>query len=423
MVRSFLLAVSLLLSGSLHANQSMPVEMRNAQLSELVAYVTETLKVPVFMDDALSKKTVTFVNAYMTEDDALWYLEKVVTQSGLSFVHEKGAVFITSREQSGMIPGSLHQPGAQLDKRAELRVETEPLISEVVVLSRASVEQAEVITQSLLEQHTTNFELKEGYAPPFSVLRLPSGDGLLITGYRYQLEHVKGVIKALSVSERQLSVQAIVYETVVDHTDTAGFQLAIRGSSGLLQLGSAASVTSPSFLADLVSGDLSALLTALSSEAETKVLSNPTVTVTQGERAYISVGQKVPFIVGTEVLENGREIQRIERQDVGLTLDVQPNLLPDGRVQIKVNQTASTLARSSVGAADLITNQRVLQTSLILQPNQIYSLGGLIQEQENGSTNSVPVLSDLPFIGSAFSSDSRSSNRTMLNVLIKVSEV
>ncbi|HXN16448.1 MAG TPA: type II secretion system protein GspD, partial [Usitatibacter sp.] len=142
------------------------------------------------------------------------------------------------------------------------------------------------------------------------------------------------------------------------------------------------------------------------------------------EEAKIVVGQNVPFITGTYTPTAGsasNPFQTIERKDIGLTLRVTPQVSEAGAVKLKIFQEVSSVTRDAqlVRSADIITNKRSLESTVLVDNGQIVVLGGLIQDDHQGSIDKVPLLGDIPILGALFKYETRNRKRTNLMVFLR----
>src|SRR6185369_6639381 len=170
--------------------------------------------------------------------------------------------------------------------------------------------------------------------------------------------------------------------------------------------------------------NLQVLARALEGDSSANVLSTPNVLTLDNEEAKIIVGQNVPFITGSYTPAAGsatNPFQTIERKDIGLTLRVTPTVSEAGGVKLKIFQEVSSVTRDKilVGSADIITNKRSLESTVLVDSGQIVVLGGLIQDDQQSSVDKVPLLGDIPWIGALFKYESRSRKRTNLMVFLR----
>lgn len=179
---------------------------------------------------------------------------------------------------------------------------------------------------------------------------------------------------------------------------------------------------------------LSAVLSALRSDGNTNVLSTPNLLTLDNESAQIVVGQEVPFVTGqfstgntsTNTGDDGtttstpNAFQTIERKDVGLTLEITPQINEGDTIQLDIKQEISNVSQTTVqGQADLITDTRSIEAKVQVDDGQIIVLGGLIQDNMVDSVDWVPILGDIPLLGSLFRKKSKSTRKTNLMVFLR----
>ncbi len=169
-------------------------------------------------------------------------------------------------------------------------------------------------------------------------------------------------------------------------------------------------------------GDFGLLLQAVGTNSAANLLSSPSITVLDNEPAEIVVGQNVPFRTGSFATDGNstNPFTTISREDVGLTLRVVPRVHEGGVVRLEVAQEISSLVPTAViGAADLITNRRSLQTSALADDGETIVLGGLVTDDRNSTNSRVPGLGSLPLVGAAFRSRRDSQTRRTLFIFLK----
>jgi general secretion pathway protein D len=170
--------------------------------------------------------------------------------------------------------------------------------------------------------------------------------------------------------------------------------------------------------------NLQLLARALEGDSGANVLSTPNVLTLDNEEARIIVGQNVPFITGSFTPTSGsanNPFQTIERRDIGLTLRVTPQVSEAGAVKLKIFQEVSSVTRDKalVQSADIITNKRSLESTVLVDNGHIVVLGGLIQDDQQASIDKVPLLGDIPYLGALFKYESRNRKRTNLMIFLR----
>jgi general secretion pathway protein D len=170
---------------------------------------------------------------------------------------------------------------------------------------------------------------------------------------------------------------------------------------------------------------LTALARLLESDSDANILSTPNLLTLDNEEAKIVIGQNVPFITGGYKQGTGGAttdpFQTIERKDVGLTLKVKPQVSEGGTIKLQILQEVSSVQKkvAELGASDLITNKRTIETTVLVGDGEAIVLGGLIQDEAQNGIEKVPGLGDLPFIGGLFRSESRNRKKTNLMVFLR----
>jgi general secretion pathway protein D len=162
---------------------------------------------------------------------------------------------------------------------------------------------------------------------------------------------------------------------------------------------------------------------ALETDSQANILSTPSVVTLDNETAQIVIGQNVPFVTGSYA-QTGTTVsspfQTFERKDVGLSLKVRPMVTDGGVVRIQIYQEASSLQASSVSnSSGPITNKRSLESTVLVDDGNIIVLGGLINDQSGAGEDKVPLLGDIPGLGSLFRYSTRKRTKTNLMVFLR----
>jgi len=146
------------------------------------------------------------------------------------------------------------------------------------------------------------------------------------------------------------------------------------------------------------------------------------------KEAKIVVGQNVPFRTGSTVTGSegaSNPFTTIQREDVGLTLEVTPHVHDGNLVRLEVHQVVSEVdpaslnAIGSAGSADLITNKREINTTILVDNQEVIILGGLIRDKETISDSRVPILGSIPGLGLLFKSSAKSIEKQNLLVFLR----
>ena len=166
-----------------------------------------------------------------------------------------------------------------------------------------------------------------------------------------------------------------------------------------------------------------AILNALHSLTDVKILSNPSLVVLDNEQATLEVGDQVPVTTGTaDVLSaSSTVVNTVDYKDTGIIMHVQPRVNSNGVVSLAIDQEISSVPENTSSSQNLTPtiSQRKVKSSISVQSGQMVLLAGLVSETQNASRSGVPVLDQLPYIGAAFGTTGKSKVRTELIMLIR----
>ncbi|TFY85603.1 type II secretion system protein GspD [Pseudomonas kairouanensis] len=273
---------------------------------------------------------------------------------------------------------------------------------------------------------------------------------LLISAPDPLYRNLREVIDMLDQRRAQVVIESLIVEVGEDDATEFGVQwqagnLAGKGGFGGVNLGGTGVVgtpTSPTSIDVLPKGlniglvngtvdipgigkvlDLKVLARALKSKGGTNVLSTPNLLTLDNEAASIFVGQTIPFVTGSYVTGGGgtsnNPFQTVQREEVGLKLNVRPQISEGGTVKLDIYQEVSSVDTRASVEAGTVTNKRAIDTSILLDDGQIMVLGGLLQDGYSQSNDAVPWLSDIPGLGALFRNEKRSVSKTNLMVFLR----
>lgn len=281
-----------------------------------------------------------------------------------------------------------------------------------------------------------------GPAPEVSIEASTETNSIVIRGTSNQIQEATSLIAALDQRPKQVMIEAAIVEVSGDVAERLGVQLGLGDNlpnggiaatsfgNGGTSLGNVLSALGVSQASGLASGltlggsadNFGILVQALSQSTQANLLSTPSITTTDNKAATIVVGQNVPFRTGSFSTDGNTAtpFTTIERRDVGITMQVLPRVTSNGIVRLEIAQEVSSLVNANVeGAADLITNRRVIETTVQAQDGGTVVLGGLITDDSRSSLGKVPGLGDVPVIGGLFRSKSNDQTRRTLFVFMR----
>jgi general secretion pathway protein D len=270
-----------------------------------------------------------------------------------------------------------------------------------------------------------------------SVLNVPSGDvarivpdepnnALLIFATRSEYDLLTKALKKLDVYPRQVLIEAILAEVTLTDDLQFGIALSFNGDEVTITNSNASNgaiaSSFPGFSVLYSGNDVRAVLNALQSKTNVKVLSSPKLMVLNNQTATLQVGDQVPIITqqAQGVVSPGAPIvNTVELKDTGVILKVTPRVNDSGMVTLDVEQEVSGVAPTTTSGINSPTiQQRKLSSTVAAQSGNTIALGGLIRENVSSGKSGIPYLSEIPIIGGAFRTTNNNNRRTELIVLL-----
>jgi general secretion pathway protein D len=284
---------------------------------------------------------------------------------------------------------------------------------------------------------------------PINIQADEAANALIITAPPDQFRSLEGIIRKLDIRRAQVLVEAIIAEVSYDRAKKLGVQwivdgtpdgsgpvgvinlgtpsisdvgTAIKGGGGV-QLGAGTFIGAGKF--NSASVNFAALIQALDSDSTSNILSTPTLMTLDNQEAKIVIGQNVPFVTGSYTSTGGTSssvnpFQTVQRQDVGLTLQVKPQINEGNAIKLEIEQEISSINNTaSAGASDIVTNKRTFKTVVMVDDGSTIVLGGLIDENLQQGEEKVPLLGDLPLLGALFRANTTHKVKTNLMVFLR----
>ena len=255
-------------------------------------------------------------------------------------------------------------------------------------------------------------------------------NALLIRAPRVEYRRIEQALRELDRAPMQILIEASIVEVSLTGNLAYGVEWYLQnglsnGREGIASLNmnesSAIGARQPGFSYTIINkaNVVRATLNALSEKSQVRLLSSPSVLVLNNHNATIQVGRQQPIKTSTSVATgNNLVTESISYKDTGVMLSVTPSVNAGGLISMDITQQVT-----DVGEEDTVTRQRAFQTRQIqtrvaVRSGEPIVLGGLIRENDSGSRSGVPVLADIPLLGSLFSTTSNKRDRTELLVLM-----
>jgi general secretion pathway protein D len=295
------------------------------------------------------------------------------------------------------------------------------------------------------------------FSSEVSITADPATNSLIISAAPQDFETLQSVIDQIDVPRVQVFVQAIIVEVSVQRTKDIGvtfqsatglannmlglgqlnfgtLQNAIGNPLGLTGLGlglaSGKQCTIPASQVSTATGATSttltapcdiALMTALQTDTHSNVLSAPTLLTADNEEAMIVVGQNLPFVGSSAANAGlpGQIFNSVDRQNVGITLDIVPQVSQGEYVKLDLYEEVSNVVNGTQNnTLGPTTTIRSASTTVLVQNHRTAVIGGLLSSETDNGRQGVPFISDIPVIGNLFTQNSRDAQKQNLLVFL-----
>ena len=290
---------------------------------------------------------------------------------------------------------------------------------------------------------------------PFSIIADETQNAVIVNAAPELMFEIEDAVNQLDSRRAQVLIQAAIVEVSGDDATQLGVQWALGnansgygvvnfnnvGASAVslaaaaLSGGAGISAAAGSIAGALIGiGDskkdskgntqfYGAILQALDSSTSANLLSMPSILTLDNEKASILVGQNVPFVTGSYTTgsdSSTNPFQTIDRQDIGINLNVIPHIGENGTVRLEVSQEVSSVVPGSAGnASGLITNKSLINTTILADDQQTIALGGLMRDNTTTRQQKVPGLGNVPLFGRLFRSDNDTTQKSNLIIFLQ----
>lgn len=263
-------------------------------------------------------------------------------------------------------------------------------------------------------------------------------NALVVTAPPFLMRSLKSVIRKLDIRRAQVLIEAIIAELQYDKS----IELGVEWETSIPGTGFSAGTQFPTTLSSInnyptttggglsigyfVNGNLRALLKAFAGNDDANILSTPSLVTLDNEKAMIHVGQNVPFLTGQyandDSVGGSNPFQTIERHDVGVKLSVTPQINEGNTIRMKIEQEVSSVVPASSdtsGATDVVTNKRIIETTVLVDDQETIVLGGLVHDTLTETVSKVPLLGDIPVLGLLFQNRRTALEKRNLMVFLR----
>jgi general secretion pathway protein D len=276
----------------------------------------------------------------------------------------------------------------------------------------------QVLVEAIIVEISDNAAKKLGVQ--FLLGGLPgSGVPFAATNYSNAAPNIQTIAGAVGARELNTTTTTVNGNTTTTTTNNAiSDQLAQAAVNSVLGAGGAFAGFADKIGNNAVFG---AIINAVKSDTQSNILSTPSVMTLDNQEARLLVGQEIPVTTGEALSQNfDNAFRTVQRQNVGIQLEVKPQINAGGAIKLFLRQEVSSIAGPvSSNFNDLILNKREIETTVTVDDGQIIALGGLLDDNERRTIEKVPLLGDIPGIGELFRSRAKSRTKTNLMVFIR----
>jgi type IV pilus assembly protein PilQ len=357
-------------------------------------------------NDKVQTKIITLNHAY--PNNVVGFLDQ--------FKSQVGKVLVEGASNSIIImdtPDKINIMTEMLDK-----IDT-PLESKVFALNYVKAE--DMITK-----------LNEMLTPTVGKLRIDAqSNKIIITDIPQKIKDIAKLFEAFDVREKQVLIEAKIVQVILKDEFQMGinWEAVIEKYKGLdfknnLQIFNSTNNTSKVAIGNLDKDHFTAMIQALQSVGKTRILSNPHITTTNNKEAKILVGTNQPYATSSIVSPGNGPVTTSENVtfiDVGVKLYVTPVIHNDGFITMKIRPEVSTVSSTittSEGNQIPVVDTSQVETNIIVKDGVTIILGGMIKNEKSLNINKIPILGDIPFLGSFFQTKDNLKQRTELVVFL-----
>lgn len=293
------------------------------------------------------------------------------------------------------------------------------------VQARDAQDLADIVRGVLGEQRASN---QDGApAPPPGQLTVDEvGNRIIFNGTEAEFAPLEALMRQLDTAAPEVLIEVTIAEVTLGDEERFGVEFLLNTFGGDLELRTQGGLglQSGGLSAVLRSGDMDWSAAAFASNSHVQVLSTPRVSVRSGTQASVQVGTDVPIITSQRAANTQQTgstdiLQTVQYRSTGVILSVEPRVYSNNRIDLIIEQEVSSAqANPNQDIASPIISSRMLTSELTLQDGQTAVLGGLMENRINNGTTGVPGLQSVPLLGTLFSTQSATSDRTVLLILV-----
>ena len=248
------------------------------------------------------------------------------------------------------------------------------------------------------------------------------GNRVIFFGTQSEYDQFENLARQLDTPVPEVMIEVTIAEVTL--TDESSYGLDAVFNSEVAPAFSTQLTSNGSFSGTLQTGQVTLNASASASNNQINVLSTPRIVARSGAEATVQVGTDVPIITSQRAANsqsggNTDVLQTVQYRSTGVLLSVTPRVYSGNRIDLEISQeTSAAEANSNSSITSPLISTRTLNSQLSLQDGQTAVLGGLIENRFTRGNNGIPLLKDVPLLGTPFRSETLNATRTMLVVLV-----
>ncbi|WP_421860391.1 secretin N-terminal domain-containing protein [Oceanicaulis sp.] len=248
------------------------------------------------------------------------------------------------------------------------------------------------------------------------------GNRVIYYGTQAQYDEFVSLARQLDTPVPEVMIEVTIAEVTL--TDDSSYGLDAVFDSEIAPTFSTSLTSNGSFSGTVRTGQVTLNASATANNSQVNVLSTPRIVARSGTEATVQVGNDVPIIT-TQRAANSQSsgstdvLQTVQYRSTGVLLSVTPRVFSGNRIDLEISQeTSAAEANNNSSISSPLISTRSMNSQLSLQDGQTAVLGGLIENRFTRGNSGVPLLKDVPFLGTPFRNETLNATRTMLVVLV-----
>ncbi len=354
--------------------------LRKVEIAEVMEMLSRAARVNILLsDDVKGEISVNLYDVGINEA-----IHSIASSAGYGVERRGGSYFIVERDQAGK-----SEPGGPTEVRTFKVQYSDP-----------------ELVAGILKNHLSSYG---------QVTTLPERRLLIVEDTPHFLGRIQKLLKEIDRQPRQILIEAKILEVSLTDSESYGLDWVKIFESGDAAIGTQGlgSPGSPGLFFNYITPDVEVFLDALRTRGRTRTLSTPKLLALEDQEAETIIGNRLGYNVTTTI--DNVTTTSVEFLESGVIMKVKPSVDGEGRIFLEIHPEVST-GDVLNGLPSQSTAE--VTTSMLVESGQTVFIGGLITRNQGKTREGIPILGDIPGIGSLFSNKLITSQNTELVVLV-----